>query len=71
MGDKARRRGPARSPSHDLAAVPATPNLRAVMLDWWGWLADERRASPHTLDAYCRDLATLIAFLAEHVGRRQ
>ena len=63
-----RKRGPARSPSHDLALVPTTPKLRAIMLEWRDWLADERRASPHTLDAYCRDLAAFVSFLAEHLG---
>ncbi|MCU0887780.1 MAG: tyrosine recombinase XerC [Rubritepida sp.] len=32
------------------------------------WLAAERRASPHTVAAYGRDLADLLAFLARHLG---
>ena len=36
--------------------------------DWWGWLADQRRASPHTLAAYQRDLADFLGFLTEHRG---
>ena len=69
MRDKPRRRGPATSPPHDLAAVPVTPALRVAIRQWLGWLANERRASPHTLDAYSRDLAAFVDFLAEHLGR--
>ena len=57
--------GPA---SHGLASVPAAPNLRAAMLQWRSWLAEERRASPHTVEAYGCDLAGFVAFLAEHLG---
>ncbi len=57
--------GPA---AHGLASVPAAPDLRAAMLQWRSWLAEERRASPHTVEAYSRDLATFVAFLAEHLG---
>lgn len=36
---------------------------------WLAWLAAERRASPHTLDAYGRDVSDLLAFLTPHLGR--
>lgn len=36
--------------------------------NWWSWLADQRRASAHTLAAYRRDLTGFFAFLAEHRG---
>ncbi len=36
--------------------------------EWRRWLADERRASPHSLAAYERDLAAFLAFLARHQG---
>lgn len=32
------------------------------------WLAEERRASPHTVEAYGRDIRDLLAFLAQHLG---
>ncbi len=32
------------------------------------WLAEERRASPLTVEAYGRDIAGLLAFLAGHLG---
>jgi len=51
-----------------LASVPAAPDLRAAMLQWRSWLAAERRASPHTIEAYGRDLAGFVAFIAEHLG---
>jgi integrase/recombinase XerC len=35
---------------------------------WTGWLAGERRASPHTVAAYGRDLAFFLDFLTEHLG---
>ena len=46
----------------------ARPDLAAAVARWRRWLADERRASAHTLDAYGRDLAGFLAFLAEHLG---
>jgi integrase/recombinase XerC len=35
---------------------------------WLEWLARERRASPHTLEAYGRDVAEFLGFLAGHLG---
>ena len=32
------------------------------------WLATERRASPHTIEAYGRDVADLLGFLTSHLG---
>ena len=34
----------------------AAPQLAAEIDDWRDWLRSERRVSPHTLDAYSRDL---------------
>ena len=53
------------APAIDIAA---RPDLAAAVERWRRWLADERRASAHTLDAYGRDLAGFIGFLAEHLG---
>ena len=35
---------------------------------WRSWLADERRASVHTIDGYCRDVAAFLDHLADHLG---
>jgi integrase/recombinase XerC len=44
--------------------------LRAAIGLWTAWLAGERRASPHTVAAYGRDLAGFLDFIAEHQGER-
>ena len=44
------------------------PDLRRAIEDWRDWLRFERRASPHTLAAYLRDLGDFVDFLAEHLG---
>ena len=36
--------------------------------DWRAWLAHERRASPHTLDAYGRDIRAFLRFISGHLG---
>ncbi|MBF0354577.1 MAG: tyrosine recombinase XerC [Alphaproteobacteria bacterium] len=51
----------------DLAAT-AAPDVLAAAEDWLGWLASEKRSSRHTVDAYRRDLALFLGFLAQHLG---
>lgn len=46
----------------------AQSDLAAAIEQWRGWLAGERRASPHTLDGYARDLSSFCAFLVAHLG---
>jgi integrase/recombinase XerC len=46
----------------------AGKDLADALSAWHGWLAGERRVSGHTLDAYLRDLAAFLAFLADHLG---
>lgn len=46
----------------------AAPDLAAAIGEWQVWLAHEKRSSRHTLDAYGRDAAAFISFLAEHLG---
>jgi integrase/recombinase XerC len=49
--------------------VIAAADLAAGIDDWQRWLKHERRASPHTLAAYRRDLAAFLAFLGGHLGK--
>ena len=46
----------------------AAPDLARAVADWRGWLAAERRASPHTCDGYARDLDAFLRFVAVHRG---
>ena len=46
----------------------AAPDLRDAARQWRDWLTAERRAAAHTLAAYERDLAQLLAFLTRHLG---
>lgn len=54
--------------TRDLIVFPAADDVVRGVRDWQGWLAAEKRASPHTFDAYSRDLAAFFAFLTEHLG---
>ncbi|MDP7652379.1 MAG: tyrosine recombinase XerC [Rhodospirillales bacterium] len=49
-------------------ALVAEPAVAAAAAEWRDWLAHERRASPHTLNAYGRDLADFFGFLTRHAG---
>lgn len=51
-----------------LIGYSAEPAVVSAIEDWRAWLAHERRASPHTLDAYSRDLSGFLGFMAEHLG---
>jgi integrase/recombinase XerC len=46
----------------------AEPGVLSAIEDWRRWLADEKRSSAHTIDAYCRDLNAFLSFLCEHLG---
>lgn len=43
--------------------------LRRALAGWRTWLAEERRASPHTLDGYGRDVSAFLSFLVPHLGK--
>ncbi len=40
----------------------ADKEVKALIARWSAWLTGERMYSPHTVDAYCRDLAIFTAF---------
>ena len=46
----------------------AAADLLAALEDWRRWLIAERRTSPHTVDAYCRDVASFLEFIRDHRG---
>ena len=50
-------------------AFTAQTKLVKVVEEWMQWLGAERRCSPHTLDAYGRDLASFLDFAAQHRGQ--
>jgi integrase/recombinase XerC len=48
--------------------IEVSRDVSAELARWLGYLGAERRMSPKTLDAYRRDVAQFLAFLAEHLG---
>lgn len=40
----------------------------AALVAFLAWMAEERRASPHTIEAYRHDIAEFLAFLTKHLG---
>src|SRR6185312_12120499 len=46
-----------------------SPDVAAEIGRWLGYLGAEKRMSPKTLEAYQRDVAQFLGFLAEHLGR--
>jgi integrase/recombinase XerC len=58
----------ARPAALNVVAIRAAPDLAAAVERWRDWLALERRASAHTVEAYERDLRSFLDFLAGHFG---
>jgi len=49
-------------------ATFSDPALARAIDEWRRWLAHEKRASGHTINAYCRDLGAFLTFLQNHLG---
>ncbi len=64
---RGRERDPLELACASVAAAAAT-DVAGEARRWLTFLAHERRLSPKTLEAYARDVATFVAFLAEHLG---
>lgn len=48
--------------------IIVAPDLAAAVIDWRRWLADLRRLSPRTVEAYSRDVDDFLRFLTGHLG---
>lgn len=48
--------------------LPIADDLAATLPRWQAWLTVERTFSPHTVEAYLRDVGGFLRFLAEHRG---
>ena len=63
----------AASKANKQAATPlpfAAPDVAAEIERWHSYLANERRMSAKTVEAYSRDTSQFLGFLSEHLGGR-
>ncbi len=48
--------------------LPCSADLLAELRRWLAFLGDQKRMSPHTVEAYRRDVTQFLIFLTEHLG---
>jgi integrase/recombinase XerC len=51
-----------------MSTLAAAPDVAAEISRWLGYLGNERRISPKTLEAYARDVGQFLGFMAGHLG---
>jgi integrase/recombinase XerC len=51
-----------------MSAFAASPDVKAEITRWLGYLGAERRLADKTLEAYRRDVSQFLSFLAGHLG---
>ena len=56
------------NPDREAFLVCCSPKLAGKAKEWLGWLANERRMSTKTQDAYERDLRQFLQHLTGHIG---
>jgi integrase/recombinase XerC len=58
------------NPQEGKLRAAAAPDVSAELARWLVYLGTERRMSPKTVEAYCRDVWQFLTFLAAHLGGR-
>lgn len=48
--------------------MASRPSLSQAFENWLNWLTHEKKASPHTIEAYERDVRDFLGFIAGHIG---
>ncbi len=56
-------------PEHQ-TELPFAADISAEFLRWLAFLGDQKRMSPHTVEAYRRDVTQFLLFMTEHLGEQ-
>lgn len=49
--------------------MPSLPSVSVAFENWIGWLRHEKKVSPHTLEAYERDVRDFLNFITGHIAK--